>query len=216
MFIFEQIHRQRSINPRCVICRGCPAHLILGITHMDAHPITAKQKSQSEPVAMLWDGQNVHLKQKEAEFLVAFAKSKGRLEYQKFYYNSQHKNQVDNKNRLQKLGFQGIDVPDRDKNSADKQLVFDCIKRVAIKPSPDIIILVLGDKDFAGLINVLITLGKTVIVFARRDSASKKLIKLVGEDNFHDVDELPSLCGGLKAQLNNPQQLSIETNRLSA
>jgi hypothetical protein len=183
---------------------------------MDIHRTTGQQKSQSQPVAMLWDGQNVHLKQNEAELLVAFAKSKGRLECQKFYYNSQHKNQVDNKNRLQKLGFEGIDVPDSGKNSADKQLVFDCIKRVAIKPSPEKIILVLGDKDFAGLINVLITLGKTVIVFARRDSASKKLIKLVGENNFHDVDELPSLCAGLKSQLKNPKQLSIETNQLSA
>ena len=183
---------------------------------MDTHPITAKQKSQSERVAMLWDGQNVHLKQKEAELLVDFAKSKGRLECQKFYYNSQHKNQVDNKNRLQKLGFEGIDVPDRDKNSADKQLVFDCSKLFANKPSPEIIILVSGDRDFAGLIAILIALGKTVIVFARRKSARKQLINLVGENNFHDVDELPSLCAGLKAQLNNPKQLSIETNRLSA
>jgi len=183
---------------------------------MDTHPITAKQKSQSERVAMLWDGQNVYLKQKEAELLVDFAKSKGRLDCQNFYYNSQHKNQVDNKNRLQKLGFQGIDVPDPDKNSADKQLVFDCSKLFANKPSPKIIILVLGDRDFAGLITFLIGLGITVIVFARRDSASKKLIKLVGENNFHDVDELSSLCAGLKAKLNNPKQLSIETNPLSA
>lgn len=183
---------------------------------MDTHRITAKQKIPSQRVAILWDGQNVHLKQKEAELLVAFAKSKGRLDWQKFYYNSQHKNQVNDKNRLEKLGFKGIDVPDSGKNSADKQLVFDCIKRVAIKPSPEIVILVLGDRDFAGLITVLITLGKTVIVFARRKSASKKLINLVGEDNFHDVDELSSLCAGLKPQLKNPKQLSIEADKVSA
>ena len=33
--------------------------------------------------------------------------------------------------------------------------------------------------------------------------ASQKLINLVGEDNFHDVDELSSLCAGLKPQLEN-------------
>jgi uncharacterized LabA/DUF88 family protein len=169
----------------------------------DNHRTTGKQPSQSQPVAMFWDTQNVHLNQNQAELLLAFAQSKGRLEPPKIYYNSQHKNQVNDKIRLEKLGFLGVDVRDSSKNSADKQLVFDCIKRVAIKPPTDIIILVLGDRDFAGLITVLKASGITVIVFARRKSASKKLINLVGEDNFHDVDELPSLCAGLKAQLEN-------------
>ncbi|UNU24995.1 NYN domain-containing protein [Microcoleus vaginatus] len=164
----------------------------------DNHRSTGKQKSQFQRVAILWDGQNVHLKQNEAALLVDFAKSKGRLDCPKFYYNSQKENQVDDKNRLENLGFQGLDVPYSDPDSADKQLVFDCIKRVAIKPSPEIIILVSGDRDFAGLITVLMALGKTVIVFARRQSANEKLINLVGEDNFHDVDELSSLCAGLK------------------
>jgi hypothetical protein len=180
------------------------------------HRTTGQQKSQSQRVAMFLDSQNVYLNQKQAELLVAFAKSKGRLEPPKNYYNSQKKNQLTDKIRLEKLGFPGVDVPDSGKNSADKQLVFDCIKRVAIKPSPDIIILVLGDRDFAGLITVLKALGITVIVFARRKSASKKLINLVGEDNFHYVDELSSLCAGLKPQLKNQKQLSIEADNLSA
>ncbi|MEG4580696.1 NYN domain-containing protein [Microcoleus sp. MON1_C5] len=164
----------------------------------DNHRTTAKQKSQSQRVAMSWDTQNVYLNQDQAEFLLAFAKSQGRLEPPKIYYNSQHKNQVNDKNRLEKLGCIGVDVRDSAKNSLDKQLVFDCSKRFAIKPSPDLIILVLGDRDFAGLITFLKALRITVIVFARRKSASKKLINLVGEDNFHDVDELSSLCAGLK------------------
>jgi uncharacterized LabA/DUF88 family protein len=168
----------------------------------DNHRTTGKKNSQSQRVAMFWDSQNVYLNQKQAELLVAFAKSKGRLEQPKNYYNSHKKNEFTDQIWREKLGFQGVDVPSG-KNSADKQLVFDCIKRVAIKPSPDIIILVLGDRDFAGLITVLNALGITVIVFARRQSASQKLINLVGEDNFHDVDELSSLCAGLKAQLEN-------------
>jgi uncharacterized LabA/DUF88 family protein len=168
----------------------------------DNHRTTGKKNSQPQRVAMFWDSQNVYLNQKQAELLVAFAKSKGRLEPPKNYYNSHKKNEFTDQIWREKLGFQGVDVPSG-KNSADKQLVFDCIKRVAIKPSPDIIILVLGDRDFAGLITVLNALGITVIVFARRQSASPKLINLVGEDNFHDVDELSSLCAGLKAQLEN-------------
>jgi hypothetical protein len=204
MFIFEQSHRQHSINARCAIDRGCPVNLFVGNNQMtDNKRTTGQQKSQSQRVAMFWDSQNVYLNQNQAEFLLAFAKSQGRLEPPKFYYNSQHKNQVNDKNRLEKLGYIGVDVRDSRKNSLDKKLVFDCSKRFAIKPPPDIIILVLGDRDFAGLITFLMALRITVIVFARRKSASKKLINLVGEDNFHDVDELSSLCAGLKAQLEN-------------
>ena len=162
----------------------------------DNHRTTGKQKSQLERVAMFLDSQNVHLNQNKAKLLLAFAKSKGRLEPPKNYYNSHHKNQVNDNIRLEKLGCISVDVLDSGKNSADKQLVFECIKRVAIKPSPDIIILVLGDRDFAGLITVLKALGIKVIVFARRDSASKKLIKLVGDENFYYADELPSLLAG--------------------
>jgi hypothetical protein len=182
----------------------------------DNNGTTGQQKSQSQRVAMLWDSQNVYLNQKQAESLVAFAKSKGRLEPPKNYYNSHKKNQFTDNIWREKLGFEGVDVPDPAKDSADKQLVFDCSKRFAIKPSPDIIILVLGDRDFAGLITFLMALGITVIVFARRKSASKKLINLVGEDNFHDVDELSSLCAGLKPQLENQKKLSIEADNLSA
>ncbi len=169
----------------------------------DNHRTTGKQKSKFQRVAMFLDSQNVYLKPNQAELLLAFAKSKGRLEPPKNYYNSQHKNQVNDNIRLEKLGCIGVDVRDSGKNSLDKQLVFDCSKRFAIKPSPDLIILVLGDRDFAGLITFLMGLGITVIVFARRKSASKKVINLVGEDNFHDVEELSSLCAGLKAQLEN-------------
>ncbi len=182
----------------------------------DNHRTTAQQKSQSQRVFLLSDGENVQLNPKQGELVVAFAQSKGCLDCQIHYYNPQHKNQVSATNQLEKIGFQGVPVRNSGKNSVDKQLVFDCIKRVAIKPSPDKIILVSGDRDFAGLIAVLMALGKTVIVFARRESASKKLIKLVGEDNFHYVDELSSLCAGLKAKLKNPKQLSIEADKLSA
>ncbi|MEG4500809.1 NYN domain-containing protein [Microcoleus sp. F10-C6] len=179
------------------------------------HRTTGQQKIQSQRVAMFLDSQNVYLKPNQAELLLAFAKSKGRLEPPKSYYNSQKKNQLTHNIRLEKQGFKGVDVPDG-KNSADKQLVFDCIKRVAMKPSLDIIILVLGDRDFAGLITVLKALGITVIVFARRKSASQKLINLVGEDKFHYVDEWSSLCAGLKPQLKNQKDLSIEADKLSA
>ena len=181
------------------------------------HSAIGKQTKQSQaPVHIYWDLQNVHLTQKQAELLVNFAKSKGRLDCFKIYYNSQNKNQLLAKNNVEYLGCQGVDVRSKDKNSVDKALTFDWIKRVVIKPYPEIIILVSGDRDFAPLISLMLAVGKIIIVFGRRKSASQKLINLVGEDNFHDVDELSSLCAGLKPQLENKKKLSIEADNLSA
>ncbi|PMB46096.1 hypothetical protein CEN40_10960 [Fischerella thermalis CCMEE 5205] len=100
--------------------------------------------------------------------------------------------QVNNKIILEKLDFKCVDVPIQCKNSADNQLIADCVKWVAFNPS-NTIILVLGDKDFAGLICILRSLGKKVIIFAQRGNASQKLIKIVGNNNFHFIDELPEL-----------------------
>jgi uncharacterized LabA/DUF88 family protein len=166
---------------------------------MDTYRITCSQKKRSQALAhvhIYWDLQNVHLTQKQAELLVAFAKSKGRLDCFKVYYNSQKRNQLLAKNNVEYLGCQGVDVRSKDKNSVDKALTFDWIKGVYIKPSPEIIILVSGDRDFAPLVSLMLNVGKKIIVFAQRSSESKKLIKLVGDDNFHYVDELPSLFVG--------------------
>jgi hypothetical protein len=174
------------------------------MTH--THRTTDKQTSKSQRVAILLDIQNVSLKQWQAKLLLDFVRSKGRLNWLKLYYNSQYPNQVIAKDNLEKLGFQGVDVPDSSEDSADKALVFGCTKLFAIKIPPEIVILVLGDRDFAGLIAILIAAGKKVIVFARRKSTSQKVINLVGEDNFHYVDELPSLVASLtQQQIDNSQ-----------
>ncbi|MBW4479096.1 MAG: NYN domain-containing protein [Tolypothrix brevis GSE-NOS-MK-07-07A] len=159
--------------------------------HLGSSGKTTQQ--QQSLVSIYCDLQNVLSIKKQADFLLSFAQSKGRIDCKNLYHNSQHKNQVDAKNNLKSLGFNCVDVPCSLKNSADNQLIADCIKQVALKPSPDIIIFVLGDRDFAGLICVLLSLGKKVIIFAQRGSASQTLIKLVGNDNFHFVDELPQL-----------------------
>lgn len=146
-------------------------------------------------VAVLGDIQNVPLIKNYGNLLQDFAKSEGRLNCSLIYYNSQHKNQVSAMNNMQSIGYKGIDVPDPSKNSADKQLIYDCIRLVASTQSLQKIILVLGDRDYAGLISVLLSLGKKVIIFAQRGSTSRKLVKLVGDENFHFIDELPKLVG---------------------
>lgn len=163
------------------------------VTHLALQSQTSKQK----PLVYIgWDLQNVSLKQPNglqefASNLLTFCSSKGSLHSQRVYYNSQHESQVAANNLLQKVGYQGVDVPISRKNSADHKLIVDCINKVASKPSAEIFIFVLGDKDYVGLICVLQSLGKKVIIFAKRGSESKKLMKIA--DEFHFVDELSSL-----------------------
>lgn len=162
----------------------------------DIHLASDGQTNQQKPlVDLYWDFQNVKLKSRKllnfANNLLSFASKKGRLEDKRVYYNSQHTDQDFAKNNLDHLRFNWRNVPCQLKNSADNQLIADCIRRVASKPSPDIIILVLGDWDFAGLICILRSLHKKVIVIAQRGSESKKLLKIT--DEFYFVDELPQL-----------------------
>ncbi len=180
----------------------------------DTHLVSNGQTShQQNLVALYWDIQNVKLKSKQlldfASQLRGFADSNERLDCQNVYYNSQHKNQVIAKNILENLGFKCVDVPCPLKNSADNQLIADCIKWVAFNPSSNKIILVLGDWDYAGLICILKALGKKVIIFAQRGNASQKLIKLVSNDNFHFIDELHELA----EVKNQPLVTSIKSHK---
>lgn len=160
----------------------------------DNHQVIGKNTSRKQPlVATFIDIQNVLTIQNNPKLLIDFAKLQGRLHCQKAYFNSHHPNEVSATNKLKNVGCQAVDILYSYKNSLDQRLIFDCVNLVAVKPSPDIIILVLGDRDFAGLISLLLAAHKRVIIVAQRGSASQKLVKLVGEENFHYVDELPSL-----------------------
>ncbi|MEH2062216.1 MAG: NYN domain-containing protein [Nostoc sp.] len=150
-------------------------------------------RQQKNSIGIFADIQNVSSIKGKGHFLLEFAQSKGHIGCQNVYYNSHYINQVGTKNELAILGMKGVDVPDNSENSADYRLINDCINWVAFNASVNIIILMLGDRDYAGLICILKALGKKVIIFAQRGSASPKLIKLVGNDNFYFVDELPQL-----------------------
>ena len=164
------------------------------MTHADksSNRQTSQQKNY---IGIFVDIQNVSSIKGKGHLLLEFAQSKGRITCKNAYYNSHHINQVCTKNELEIIGIKCVDVPDHSENSADYRLINDCINWVAFNTSVNIIILVLGDRDYVGLICILKALGKKVIIFGRRGSASPKLIKLVGNDNFHFVDELPQLVG---------------------
>lgn len=143
-------------------------------------------------VSLYWDYQNVKLNLQQATLLLAFAKTKGRLICNKVYYNSHSKDQASVKNALAGLDFKYFDVPCPLKNSADNQLIADCIEDIDNNLSPHIVIIVSGDGDFAKLVRTLQKLDKKVIIFAQRGNVKQKLIDLV-KDDFYFVEQLSQL-----------------------
>lgn len=162
---------------------------------MNHLPLNVETVQKQDSVAIFCDFQNVSSIKKSADLLLDFAKMQGNVNWKNFYYSSHHKNQVDAKNTFELLGFNCVDVPDASKNSADNQLIVDCVKTVAFNPSLNLVILVLGDWDFAGLICILKQIRKKVVILAQRGSASQSLINLVGAENFHFIDDLRKLVG---------------------
>lgn len=94
---------------------------------------------------------------------------------------------------LDRYGFERIDVQEEGKNSADLKLKSDCRAERFSNLSPDIIIIVSGDKGFASLIRELRLQGKQVIVVGRVGVTSYKLRWLANE--FYLVEQLCQLVG---------------------
>ncbi|NJM61687.1 MAG: NYN domain-containing protein [Oscillatoriales cyanobacterium RU_3_3] len=151
------------------------------------------------------DLQNAYSLQDLASLLLEFAKFMGHLIDLKVYYNSLCPDQVSAKDKLQSFGFKCIDVPCSVKNSADNQLMVDCLDDIYSNRPPDTVILVSGDGDFVNSVRNLKDRGKKVIVFAQRGSVKQKLKELAGSD-FHFLDELSSLVASLtQQQIENSQ-----------
>lgn len=140
-------------------------------------------------VAIYWDFENVRVPN-QAKCLIDFAQSKGNVVIQKVYSHWWRETWT-SRCELYRYGFEQIDVLEEGKNSADRQLKYDCIKGFFTQLSPDIIILVSGDKGFAPLVDVLQDKGKRVIVFGRQGVTSRKLKKLANE--FYFAEQLCQL-----------------------
>ena len=198
MFIFEQIHRQRSINARCVICRGCPVNLILGITHMDTHLTSNGLIYQQQAlVSIYWDYQNIPTL-KLAQDLLLLASEFGYVVNRKVYDNWQQRNKAAQVT-LRSLNFECFHVSQNIKNAVDFHLSADCFSEASSSLYPHTFIIVSGDGYGEILIQKLQDKGKKVIIVARKGNDSHNLKKLA--DRFYLVDELPK---------------SIETYKLTA
>ncbi|HAG80648.1 MAG TPA: NYN domain-containing protein [Cyanobacteria bacterium UBA12227] len=141
-------------------------------------------------VCIYCDLQNVLSIRQYIDQVLNFAKSPKVLISAKLYYNSSCKNQVSAQKAL-KRKFTCIDVPCHLKNTADNQLIAECIKDINNNKSLDVVIIVSGDGDFADLVGILKKLGKKVIIFAQRGNVKQKLKELA--DEFYFLEELPQL-----------------------
>lgn len=166
----------------------------------NVHQISNRQTTQEKPVvAFYWDYQNVKLSVEKAKVLLGIANSKGILARKNIYYNSHCKDQVGVKKELYSLNLDYCDVPCPLKNSADNQLIADCLEDTNSPQSPDIVILVSGDGDYVKLVQHLQKLNLQVIIFAQVGNVKHKLREVTNE--FYFTDEL-----FLPLQTNNQNQ----------
>lgn len=158
----------------------------------EVHLALEGQTNESNPlISVYWDYQNARLNPHQAKLLLDFANAKGRLVGKNIYYNSLCKNQAFVKDELASLGLNCLDVPCPLKNSADNQLIADCIGDVNNNLSPNKIILVSGDGDFAGLVRNLRRLSIKVIILAQRGNVKQRLKEIA--DEFYFLEQLPEL-----------------------
>jgi uncharacterized LabA/DUF88 family protein len=142
-------------------------------------------------VSIYWDFENVRIPH-QANCLIDFAQSRGDVVTKKVYSHWWRETWA-SEYVLDRYGFERIDVLGEFKNSADWELKSDCLAELLSDLSPDIIILVSGDKGFASLVSELQLHGKQVIVFGRVGVTSYKLIDLA--DEFYFAEQLCQLVG---------------------
>ncbi len=170
-----------------------------------ANQSSKKQTSQQLPlISIYWDYQNAKLSPSQAKSLLDLAQSKGRVISAKVYYNAQCQDQVSVKDDFGNL-FNCLNVPCPLKDSADNQLIADCLGEIHSNMSPDIIMLISGDGDFIKLVHNLQKLGKQAIILAQKGNVKQKLKELA--DEFYFLDDLPRLTSN-KTQAQNTALMS--------
>jgi uncharacterized LabA/DUF88 family protein len=141
-------------------------------------------------ISLYIDYQNVRLTQSEINYLLDYARAKGNLVHARIYYNSQVQNQSKLLEFFKNCNLDCIDVPCPLKNSADNQLVADCVRDISTC-LPDAFIIVSGDGDFLDLVQLVRKLNSQALIVARKGNVKQKLIE--SADEFYFIDQLPNL-----------------------
>lgn len=147
------------------------------------------KESKRVSISLYIDYQNVGLTQSEINYLLDYARAKGNLIRARIYYNSQIQDQSRLLELFKDCNLDYIDVPCALKNSADNQLVADCVRDIS-KSLPDAFIIVSGDGDFLDLVQLVRKLNSQALIIARKGNVNQKLIESSNEFCF--IDQLPN------------------------
>lgn len=138
------------------------------------------QAAKSPTVAVLADGQNVNVIKYSKEVLKV-ANTLGDLIFLKLYHHWD-RIKLTKIHRVKTDGWEAVPVLGRHKNALDDQAIQECQDYFHDSNMPDILILITGDKDFAGLVESFLAASRRVIIIGRRNSVSHRLKRLVKQD----------------------------------
>jgi uncharacterized LabA/DUF88 family protein len=143
---------------------------------------------RAHSVSLYWDYENVRFPLQSKD-LYALGQSYGRVLTASAYaqWQKEHKPHqvIVFENR-----FRCIDIPVKIKNGVDYQLISDCRFEFVANSSTSVLILIAGDKDYVTVVKELQVRGVRVVIVANPDNASRKLLRLVNEEDVHDINQL--------------------------
>ncbi|MCT7979503.1 NYN domain-containing protein [Laspinema olomoucense] len=146
----------------------------------------------SNQVAILWDGQNVHVRSEEQVIaLLQFATKYGKPSYVKAYGGC-----IELKKWASiwdKCGFEcrWVQASRLHKNDADEKIKADCKQYILTNPEICTVILLSKDGGFSDLVSQCQSHGKKVIIVTQSwNQTSKKLQKRVGVEGFCALNQV--------------------------
>jgi len=141
-----------------------------------------RNKQRAQAIAVFADCQNVSNLFKYRRSVLRFVEQLGQAPFLWAYdywrgTSSLHERQ------LLADRWQCIDVATQKPNALDEQLIEDC-RRLCGHPFIKVVVLIAGDKDYASLVQWLLSQNKRVIIIGRRDNVHRRLRALVPADVY--------------------------------
>jgi len=149
-----------------------------------------QQPEKSRKIVVLADYQNVPLVKRRRNIngraIVSFVERLGNI-CLLLAYNHWRALGIENERLLTTEGWTCIDVPFTEKNAVDKHLIQD-YQRSFQHMSPDIVVLISGDGDYAPLVRSLRKEGIRVVVIGWQGYVNHRLLRLLPDDVYFVQD----------------------------
>lgn len=145
-------------------------------------------------IALFFDAENLFIEAGKAAFpvdvprVLTRLREEGRLVLARAYADWSALPARDHVRTLQQYAVEMVMLPtdQRQKNTADIQMVVDALELTILPDAPDVIALVAGDRDFVPLVQRIKRYGKTVIGMGLRGSTSRSLEAVCTKFLYYD------------------------------